>query len=209
MQTEPDHAVVVLAAGQSRRLGQPKQLLRRDGETLIRRALRLALATRPGLLRVILPPGRADWVAGSGAEVLSASGSLGDSLRVGLADLDGRAGRALLLPCDLPRLRADSLQQLLRAARRAPSGIAVSTHQDRPGIPVVIPAPFAAWRQRLEGSGGLGGTLAALPATQLGWVEDEGLCSDLDTPADLHIARTSGWIDPADAPDADGSRSLS
>ena len=38
------HVAVVLAAGGSTRLGRPKQLLTRDGEALVHRAARLALA---------------------------------------------------------------------------------------------------------------------------------------------------------------------
>ena len=49
------HVAVVLAAGGSRRLGQPKQLLKRDGETLVHRAVRLALETKPQ--RVLLVVG--------------------------------------------------------------------------------------------------------------------------------------------------------
>ena len=45
--TQPAHGLVVLAAGDSSRLGEPKQLLRHRGETLIHRAARLGLATAP------------------------------------------------------------------------------------------------------------------------------------------------------------------
>ncbi|MGQ0657203.1 MAG: NTP transferase domain-containing protein [Chromatiales bacterium] len=41
------HAAILLAAGASRRLGTPKQLLTIDGEPLVRRAARAALATDP------------------------------------------------------------------------------------------------------------------------------------------------------------------
>ena len=43
------HAALILAAGGSRRLGQVKQALTRDGEPLLRRAVRLALATAGAL----------------------------------------------------------------------------------------------------------------------------------------------------------------
>ena len=48
------HDAVVLAAGGSRRLGQPKQLLTRDGETLVHRGVRLAMETAPRRLLVIV-----------------------------------------------------------------------------------------------------------------------------------------------------------
>ena len=53
---------VVLAAGGSTRLGRPKQLLTREGETLVHRAARLALAS--GASRVLVVVGaKADDVA--------------------------------------------------------------------------------------------------------------------------------------------------
>ncbi len=48
------HAVVVLAAGGSTRLGQPKQLLTRQGETLVRRVVRLALEFAPSQVLVVV-----------------------------------------------------------------------------------------------------------------------------------------------------------
>ena len=41
-------AIVILAAGGSRRLGQPKQLLRVLGEPLLRRVVRMAAEVQPG-----------------------------------------------------------------------------------------------------------------------------------------------------------------
>ena len=54
MTTDPVHVALLLAAGASRRLGRPKQLELIDGETLIRRVARAALATRPVRLYVAL-----------------------------------------------------------------------------------------------------------------------------------------------------------
>ncbi len=50
----PRHAVVLLAAGGSRRLGAPKQLVDVDGESLVRRAARAALATDPSQALVVV-----------------------------------------------------------------------------------------------------------------------------------------------------------
>ncbi|MCI2811424.1 nucleotidyltransferase family protein, partial [Eoetvoesiella caeni] len=48
------HAVVVLAAGGSTRLGQSKQLLTRQGETLVHRVVRLALELVPAQVLVVV-----------------------------------------------------------------------------------------------------------------------------------------------------------
>ncbi len=51
---DPPLAVVVLAAGASTRLGQPKQLLPYGGQTLLRRAVTTALAAQLGPVAVVL-----------------------------------------------------------------------------------------------------------------------------------------------------------
>ena len=48
------HAVVVLAAGGSTRLGQPKQLLTQQGETLVHGVVRLSLELAPSQVLVVV-----------------------------------------------------------------------------------------------------------------------------------------------------------
>ncbi|MGP4863662.1 nucleotidyltransferase family protein [Psychrobacter sp. T6-5] len=50
-----NHAAIVLASGLSQRLGQPKQLLVKNGEPLIVHMARLALNTNPQVVIVIIP----------------------------------------------------------------------------------------------------------------------------------------------------------
>jgi molybdenum cofactor cytidylyltransferase len=50
-----NHTVIVLASGLSQRLGQPKQLLVKNGEPLIRYMIRLALTTNPQAIVVVIP----------------------------------------------------------------------------------------------------------------------------------------------------------
>src|SRR5258707_4179867 len=51
---DSDIGVIVLAAGASSRMGEPKQLLRYDKETLLGRAVRAALEARLGPVVVVL-----------------------------------------------------------------------------------------------------------------------------------------------------------
>ena len=118
------HAVVVLAAGGSTRLGQPKQLLTRDGETLVHRAVRLALATSPAQVLVVVGA-NADSIAAGVAdlpcEVVSNSGwqsGMAGSLHIAGEHLIAGVQRVLVLVCDQPGLERQHLDALLEGATR-------------------------------------------------------------------------------------------
>jgi molybdenum cofactor cytidylyltransferase len=119
-------AAVVLAAGESSRLGRPKQLVAFRGRSLIRGAVEAALgggcspvivvlgarAERvrreidPRNVRAVVNPAWREGMAGS--------------IRVGLAELEASAGDAeavVLMGCDQPHLSADVLRRLLEAYR--------------------------------------------------------------------------------------------
>ncbi|MGJ7904427.1 nucleotidyltransferase family protein [Lysobacter sp. 1R34A] len=197
------HVAVVLAAGASRRLGQPKQALRRDGESLLHRAARLATATAARRVLVVLGA-HSDAMAASVAdlpvECLGNDGweeGLASSLRVAARALSGFEGPVLVLGCDQPALDAGHLQALLEGAASAASGCAATEHGDALGIPAVIAA--AVWREagHLRGDRGFGAALKRLPAETVWRLHAAELHYDLDTPADLIVARARGWIDKA------------
>ncbi|MEN2750301.1 NTP transferase domain-containing protein [Psychrobacter sp. FBL11] len=53
--TTQNHTIIVLASGLSQRLGQAKQLLHKNGEPLIGYMIKLALATQPQAIVVVIP----------------------------------------------------------------------------------------------------------------------------------------------------------
>lgn len=55
MTNNQNHAVIVLASGLSLRLGQAKQLLCKDGEPLLWYMTKLAVATQPQVIIVVIP----------------------------------------------------------------------------------------------------------------------------------------------------------
>lgn len=195
------HVAVVLAAGASRRLGQPKQGLRRDGETLLHRAARLAIST--GAQRVLVVLGAhsgamAASVADLAVECIDNDAweeGLASSLRAAVRALADFDGPMLVLGCDQPALQAAHLQALLDGAARAASGCAATAHGDALGIPAVIAA--AVWREaeQLRGDRGFGAVLKRLPAETVCRLHAPELEHDLDAPADLVAATARGWID--------------
>lgn len=194
------HDAVVLAAGGSRRLGRPKQLLMRDGEALVRRVVRLAGATSPRRLLLVTGAHRdavLDAVHGLTCEEiynLDWRHGLASSLRIAADALRDRDGSVLLLGCDQPGLEAAHLEALLTGARNVATGCAATSYSDGAGSPALVPH---AWLRGMsaEGDRGLAARLRALPADSLSLLHAPALGIDLDTEADVAQARSLGLLD--------------
>jgi molybdenum cofactor cytidylyltransferase len=194
------HAAVVLAAGGSTRLGRPKQLLTREGETLVHRAARLAIAT--GATRVLVVVGaHAKDVAAAVSDLpveclINArwSEGLAGSVRVAAEVLATHGHATLLLTCDQPALDAVHLHALLEASRRAPSGSAATRLGDRVGIPAVVAPSILRAALAVQGDRGLRDVLNAADAGVIG-CDAPDLGVDIDTPEDVVAAVSRGWLD--------------
>lgn len=195
------HAALLLAAGGSRRLGRPKQLLTRDGETLVHRAARLLRETAPRRLVVVVGARREAIeaaIAGLDAEPVANDdwqAGLSGSLRSAARAMAGFDGAVLVAACDQPAMEARHLQALLAGARDAASRCAATPHDGLPGIPAVVPA---AWLPQAAQAGdrGLAARLRALPRDALFLLDAPALAFDIDTPIDVDAAVARGWLDP-------------
>jgi molybdenum cofactor cytidylyltransferase len=194
------HAAIVLAAGGSVRLGAPKQLLKRDGETLVHRAVRLASATRPQRLLLVIGAYAEEMraaVADLQLEILvnhDWPDGLASSLRVAVGALDETAS-GLILGCDQPALELAHLQTLLTGAVESVSGCAATRHPGSPGVPVVVSAALMREAHGLQGDSGLRRALQTLPARSLFLLQADELQFDLDTAADVEKAIAAGLVD--------------
>ncbi len=199
------HAAVVLAAGGSTRLGRPKQLLTRDGETLVHRAARLALES--GAARVLVIVGaHADEVCTAVAALPvecianpAWSSGMAGSLRLAAEALAAHAGATLLLVCDQPALEVAHLHALREAAQRVPSGSAATRFGERLGIPAWVCAPLLQKASTLkDGDRGLRDVLNAA-SVEIAACDAPALAHDVDTPDDVAAAVVQGWLDRVEA----------
>jgi molybdenum cofactor cytidylyltransferase len=196
------HAVVVLAAGGSSRLGASKQLLKRDGETLVHRAVRLARATSPSRLIVVVGaegPAIIDALADLDPTVVHNARwqeGLASSLHAAGESIAGFDGPVLVLGCDQPALEGHHLDDLLAGAAHASAHASATLHEDAAGIPAVVPA---AWFRDVltRGDLGFGTALRDLPRGSLHLLDAPALHFDIDTPADAEAAVARGWLDRA------------
>jgi CTP:molybdopterin cytidylyltransferase MocA len=188
-------AAIVLAAGASRRLGQPKQLLMHGGETLLGRAIRLANEAGAAPTLTVL---------GANREVIHASIDLSSisipvindqwekgistSIHAGLKALDKAAPNAqgvLILSCDQPRLPADHLRTLIQTfvVQLEPS-IVASAYMGVNGIPAVFPRMTFPHLLALRGDRGARAMLVEPPCPLIA-IPFPGGEVDIDRPEDL------------------------
>ena len=177
---------VILAAGASSRLGQPKQLLRFDGQTLIRRTAQTVLAS--DCARVLVIVGRdaddiaselgdlpvevivnEDWPEGMASSVRCAAHNAGE------------ADALLLTPCDLPLLSSAHLRALIENYRAGEAPIVASRYNEVLGAPLIIAR--ALWPELLQLRGDVGAR-RVITRHRASFVEWPDGAVDVDTPAD-------------------------
>ncbi|GMT98777.1 nucleotidyltransferase family protein [Corallococcus caeni] len=162
-------AVVVLAAGGSSRLGQPKQLLRHEGTSLVRRAARNALDASPVV--VVVLGARRDDVASEldGLTVRCVDNpewalGQGSSLRVGLRALPPDVDGAVLMLCDQLRVDAAHLRSLISTFERTHAPIVASAYAGTRGVPALFSRALFPELEALPPTGGARGLIARDPS---------------------------------------------
>jgi len=186
-------AAVVLAAGGSRRLGRPKQLVYRHGRSLVRNAA--AAAVGAGCDPVVVVLGASAGEVAAEVEELSVqpvvnagwSAGIASSIREGVRVVREEApgvSAVMLLACDQPHLDAEILERLVDAFDGGQGSRVASGYAGTCGIPALFERSLFERLERLEGEQGAKSLLLEDPDLLRIVPWPEGVI-DVDLPDDL------------------------
>lgn len=141
------NGIVILAAGASARLGEPKQELLYKGETLLQHAINAAIATNCKPVVVVLGAETALHLPEQANESITTVDNpdweegMSSSIRRGLSALLASAPQVegvILMVCDQPFVEASLLNSLIHTKNATGKGIVACQYKDTLGTPVLF-----------------------------------------------------------------------
>ncbi|MFZ0679731.1 nucleotidyltransferase family protein [Candidatus Binatus sp.] len=183
---------IILAAGESRRMGYPKPLLKIDGQTFIERIAEAMLTVVPRLVivlgahsdrvRAAIPPDKRIVIV----ENPNYSRGQLSSLKVGLGAIQPDSTAALVHLGDHPMVRAETFRTIVDSYNRIGKLIVIARYEGHRGHPVIFDrAIFAELQSAPEEEGAR--YVVNADASRVVYVDmdDPGINLDLDTRSDL------------------------
>lgn len=178
--------VIILAAGESSRLGQPKQLVPFRGRSLIRVVVESALNSvcqpvvvvlgadadriRPEISQEARAVENPEWIEG-----------MASSIRRGVESIEAQVDAVILMLCDQPLIDAEVLN---RFAEKADAALVAAEYDGTIGVPALFGSEFFGELRALRGKEGAKKILLA-NAKQVVRIACREAALDIDTAADV------------------------
>ena len=188
----PDQVrAILLAGGESRRMGVCKQTLPLGGKPVIVHCV--DALTEAGILKITVVVGK------YGNAIRQALGNLkvdvvenvlpgadmADSVRTGLAAMDHDPAGVMICLSDHPLVKSGTMEKLLEIHRVSPEQILIPVCQARNGHPVIFPTELL---KHIHHGGTLRDIIQANPdRVRRIPVDDAGVIMDMDTPEDYRL----------------------
>jgi molybdenum cofactor cytidylyltransferase len=188
---------VVLAAGESSRFGQPKQLVTFRGETFVRRAVRAAMDAHCAPVVVVVgESGDAIRDELRETSVVIAENpqwqhGLGTSIRRGLEQMIESAPgvpAVMLLACDQPLVEADIIAALIAEQEKTGKAIVASSYANTLGVPALFDRSCFDELLALPDESGAKSLIVERPDDVVSVPFEDGAL-DIDTPEDFKSLR--------------------
>jgi molybdenum cofactor cytidylyltransferase len=186
-------AAIIVAAGASRRLGQPKQLVLIDGEPLLQRVIRFAAGAGANPVLVVLGAHRQiieeaiDFGIATVLVNCEWEEGMSSSIRTGVKAVSTgtEAPGVMLMTCDQPRVTPEHLRKMIEAFEaQEGTALVASIYAGVRGTPAIFPRTMFAELLELRGDKGARAMLANAPVPIVE-IQLEGGEIDIDRPKDL------------------------
>lgn len=156
-------AIIILAAGNSSRLGRPKQLLKFRESTLLKNTVSEALKVENSFLIVVTGSGHnliekeldfpeitfsynSEWETGMSSSIVKGIQEL--------LDLNFECKQCILAVCDQPFVNLEVFENLIHQAKEKQKGIAASAYSETLGTPVLFDKKYFKELLELKGHEG-------------------------------------------------------
>ena len=196
----PRIAAIILAAGQSTRMGTINKLtIAIDGKPMVRHAAEAALASaaRPVIAVTGHEPGAIAAALGGLPLTIVHNGEyaqgLSTSMKAGLAALPADIDGVVILLGDMPRIAAGEIDKLIAAFNPVEGrAIVVPTRKGQRGNPVLLGKQTFLELARVEGDSGARAVIAAHPdLVGEAEMDTDSVLTDIDTPQALAKLRSA------------------
>jgi molybdenum cofactor cytidylyltransferase len=184
-------SAILLAAGQSKRMGELKQLMPFGQSTIVEQAVDNLLDSAVDEVIVVVGYKAEDVIKAIAAKPIKLvinpdyEQGMSTSIMAGLNLVHSRAQGVMLALGDQPLVDSQTINRLIEEFYNHDKGIAVPTYQGRRGHPIIFAIKYK--KQLLELSGDVGGRqiIKDYPADILEVaVDSEGIIADFDTVGD-------------------------
>jgi molybdenum cofactor cytidylyltransferase len=188
---------IILAAGESKRMGTPKQLLPWGKTMVLQQVIDRADASRLDQVLVVLGH-RAEEIAGkirgSSKTRVVVNGAfrdgMGTSVKCGIRNAPADAEAFMLLLGDQPFIRTEMIDRLIDAYRAGRRGIVIPVYGGRRGHPVIVDLRYGAELLSI-GDQGVRGVIQkhSRDVFEVACADAPNILRDMDTPRDYQEAK--------------------
>jgi molybdenum cofactor cytidylyltransferase len=191
MSADKNTALIVLAAGNSSRLGQPKQQLQFEGRSLLERAVQAGLDSPSQSVLVVLGAYHDEILQQSDLKSVKMlihqdwKNGMGSSIKTGLKELlkEKSPDQIIIMLCDQPFVDGKLLTHLITKQQETGKGIIACSYGDTVGAPALFERRYFPLLQEMEDSEGAKKIIEKLPEA-LALVPFEQGNIDIDTAED-------------------------
>jgi len=192
----PMLSAILLAAGESKRMGEPKQLMPLGSSTMVEQAIDNLLNSAVNEVIVVLGYKAEEitkTIAAKPVKIIvnpNYRQGMSTSIIAGLILVDRQAQAVMLALGDQPSVDSQTINQLIEEFYNHDKGIAVPTYQGRRGHPIIFDIKYKPKLLELKGDIGGRQIIQHHPDDVLEVaVDSESVIADIDTRADYQSQR--------------------